>query len=393
VRRVTTPVYCRVVRRLVLVFLLAVAACANGLLAGGQDAGNDGTVGDGGACPQFDLKTDPQHCGSCTNACGSGQVCSSGMCASQCTSPTTKCASVDGGNICATLATDPKHCGQCTNACTLGDAGGIPPGTNNPDSGIPNNGGIDAGAGWATGTPSCDASTCGVACPPGMTSCNGVCFDMQNHHDHCGTCTTACASTDWCNSGNCCAPGQEWCGTACVDVLSNNASCGSCTKACSGSTPYCSNGTCVMGCVPSGTRQSFTTLMSHTSSGCWNGNPCAYDTYSWSSTDGQNFQAVGQNVVCSGTTACVGHVGITTYTGTTTVCQGSWDVYCDAAMVGTINTLGKTCGGSAMSNGCDISFTPATCSTIKLVAQLGTGTNGCCGGTSPDTMVTAISAW
>ena len=97
--------------------------------------------------------------------------------------------------------------------------------------------------------------------------------------------------------------------------------------------------------------------------------------------------------MCGGVTACVGHVGIGTYTGSTTVCQGAWDVYCNNTKVGTINTVGKTCGGTAMTNGCSIAFTPASCSTIKLVASAGNGGLGCCGGAMPDSMVVAVSAW
>jgi len=367
-------------------------ACAKGSLPIVGDAGSDATTADGGACPQFDLQTDPKHCGSCTNACQSSEVCSAGQCKSQCESPTTKCT-VDGGALCITLATDPNHCGQCTTVCATGDAGGLAPGTDNPAPNVPFDGGYDGGPGWSLGAPDCDASTCGIACPNGMSLCNGVCFDEQNHHDHCGACTTACQSTEWCGSGHCCAQGTEYCGGSCVDPLTDDANCGSCGHACNGGTPYCSNGTCVAGCTPSGSRQAFNTLQSHTTSGCWDtGNPCAQDTYNFSQTYGQNFQAAGQDIVCSGTTACVGHVGIGTY-GATTVCQGTWDVYCDTTKVGTIDTLNTTCTGSAMTNGCNISFTPTSCSTIKLVGQTGTGDNACCGGSSPDSMIVAVSAW
>ena len=149
------------------------------------------------------------------------------------------------------------------------------------------------------------------------------------------------------------------------------------------------------GCTPTGQRQTFNTLASNTSTGCWEGNPCSVDTYSWSATNGANFQATGQNVVCSGATACVGHVGINTYSGSTSICQGAWDVYCDMTKVGTIDTTNKSCSGSAMSNGCSTTFTPAMCSSIELVLSAGSGVVGCClsSGNPPDAMLTAVSAW
>ncbi len=229
-----------------------------------------------------------------------------------------------------------------------------------------------------------------------MTKCNdGICYDTQNHHDHCGACSTACGATEWCGSGHCCAQGTEYCGASCIDVLSDSSNCGGCGNACSGATPYCSAGACVKGCVPTGTRQPFDTLASSTASGCWQGNPCGSDTYSFAQTNGANFQAVGEKVVCGGTTACVGHVGINTYDGSTTVCQGTWDVYCDGTKVGSIATTGKTCAGTAMTNGCSTSFTPMSCSNVTVQLAAGSGVILCCDttGTTPDSMLVGVSAW
>lgn len=375
-------------------FSLLVAACATGLIAnvGGSDAGVEGGS-DASACPEFDLQTDPKHCGSCTNACSSGQLCTLGKCKAQCDSPTVKCNG-DAGPLCVNVAADPKNCGQCGTVCPTADAGSLPQGTGN-DSGLPPDAGYDGGTGWVLGTPTCSNSTCSTSCPSGTTICSdNICYDVQNHHDHCGSCTTACASGEWCTSGKCCQPGQLVCNNACTDVLTSAANCGKCGNVCSGGTPFCNNGTCTIGCNPSGTRQPFNTFVSATTTGCWNtGNPCGQDTSTFSQTYGRNFQANGQEVVCGGVTACVGHVGIGTYTGSTTVCQGAWDVYCNNTKVGTINTVGKTCGGTAMTNGCSIAFTPASCSTIKLVASAGNGGLGCCGGAMPDSMIVAVSAW
>ena len=369
--------------------VVAAGACATATIPTNVDAGSDGTVADASGCPQYDLQTDPKHCGSCNNACTSAQVCSAGSCKSQCDTPTTKCTGTDGGVTCADLKNDPNHCGQCPTVCGTADAGGLEAGTNNPYAGFP----FDGGVGWSLGAPLCEAGTCGTQCGNGETACSdGVCYDLQNFHDHCGSCSTACAQgTEWCSSGHCCPIGQMYCNGSCIDVLSNDTNCAGCGNACSGNTPHCYQGVCSATCSPAGTRQAFNTLASHTSSGCWNGNPCAQGTYVWQTSNGQSYQNINENVVCSGTTACVSHVGVTTY-AIAGNCQGTYDVYCGTTKVGSLSTAGKGCSGDAMTNGCSISFNPVSCSQIKLVATAGS-VGGCCGTGSIDTMITGVSAW
>lgn len=366
--------------------LVIIAACAHALPLGNDDAGTDASS----QCAQFDLTSDPLHCGSCTHACNTGEVCSSSTCKAGCDAPTTKCPS-DAGSVCANTSSDPGHCGGCSTVCKGVDAGSLAPGTNNPDAGVV----YDSGTGWSVGSPGCEGGSCTTDCPAGMTKCSdGICYDLQNHHDHCGTCTNACDSTTWCNKGNCCNLGSEYCGSACIDVQSDQNNCGACGNVCPSATPYCSAGTCVKGCVPTGARQPFNTMSSHTVTGCWTNSPCATDTYTFAQANGLNFQHVGENFVCSGTTACIGHVGINTYSSSL-YCQGVFDVYCDSTKVGSINTVGGTCIGTAMTNSCNTSFTPMNCSTIKLQLTAGAGTDLCCStaGTGPDTMVVGISAW
>lgn len=225
---------------------LAVAACATGSVTDvfpADDGGGGGDVADvDGGCPQYDLTKDPAHCGSCTHACAAGDVCSGGQCKAQCDSPTTKCPGGDGGVVCATTNTDPLHCGGCSTVCGVADAGSLAPGNHNPDAGFP----YDGGSGWSLGAPACDGGACGTACAGGTTVCpDGICYDTQNFHDHCGDCNTACAAdTEWCNSGHCCTLDKMYCGGSCVDVLSDTANCGGCGIACSGGTPYCAKGVC-----------------------------------------------------------------------------------------------------------------------------------------------------
>src|SRR5580693_4193858 len=162
-----------------------VGACATGeQLGGGMDSGGDATAtGDGGSCAQFDLQTDPNHCGSCTNACstegGIPQVCTQGVC--MCGPPTIKCS---GTQTCTNVTKDPNNCGKCDIVCAGPDAG-PDTGTGNPDSGIPvPDGGFDAGTGWMFATPSCDGGTCDFDCPPGSNLCSdGLCWDPLNAHD------------------------------------------------------------------------------------------------------------------------------------------------------------------------------------------------------------------
>ena len=78
------------------------------------------------------------------------------------------------------------------------------------------------------GTATCAKSACGVQCPTNMTACtDGVCYDTQNFHDHCGNCGTACATdTEWCTQGHCCSVGTAYCGSACIDISSDPNNCG-----------------------------------------------------------------------------------------------------------------------------------------------------------------------
>ncbi len=229
------------------------AACGK-LITDEPDAASDASVSsdtgsaDAPACPQYDLKTDPNHCGSCTNACAGGQTCSNGVCKSSCDKPFVQCAS-DAGVVCTDPTSDPNHCGTCTTACATADAGGLVPGTNNPDPGI-FDAGYDGGPGWSLGTPTCNSSACGIQCPGTMSLCTDeICYDTQNHHDHCGDCATACTATSqWCTQGHCCGMGAAWCGSACASLLTDNANCGSCGHACDAGS--CSNGVCAA-CAPS----------------------------------------------------------------------------------------------------------------------------------------------
>ncbi|CAN5813009.1 hypothetical protein BH09MYX1_BH09MYX1_35410 [soil metagenome] len=237
-------------------FGLAVVASISGVIAACATAttssyvspddagtGNDASTVDGSACPELDLQTDPKHCGTCTNACGSTQVCSAGVCKAQCDPPTVKCS---GGTTCVDTTKDSKNCGTCGTSCD-GPDGGPEGGTGNPDAGVPiPDGGFDAGNGWTLSTPACANSKCDFTCSGGTTLCTDkLCWDTQNAHEHCGSCGTGCAaSTEWCNQGHCCATGTQWCGSACVSTVNDGKNCGACGNVCPNNLPACVNGTC-----------------------------------------------------------------------------------------------------------------------------------------------------
>ncbi len=200
---------------------LAIAACATGVL------------------PTDDTESDASTSDATTNKDGAPTNDAAPTIDGACTSPTTKCTS-DAGAVCVNTQSDLNHCGSCTNACTPGDAGSLAPGPNNPDAGIA----YDSGIGWMLGSPECEAGACNVTCASGFSDCNGICFDTQNFHDHCGTCATACTSSQWCNAGNCCSLGTEYCGASCTDVSSDDSNCGTCGNVCPAQTPTCSAGKC-----------------------------------------------------------------------------------------------------------------------------------------------------
>jgi len=67
----------------------------------------------GSSC--FDLKTDKNHCGSCTTVCqdpqGGTSTCVNGVCVVNCTS------GQPCGNVCANVANDDNNCGACGTKC------------------------------------------------------------------------------------------------------------------------------------------------------------------------------------------------------------------------------------------------------------------------------------
>ena len=189
----------------------------------GDGGGGDGSVGPDASTP--DATKPPGDAGADVSTCAS---------------PKKVCA--DAG--CVDLTKDTSNCGQCGTVCATADAGSLVPNSNdNPDAGIPNFT-VDAGEPWSLGTAACAQSACAVNCPQGLTQCaDGICYDTQNFHEHCGDCNTACQAGEYCAGGHCCSTGTEYCSGTCTDVLANASNCGKCGNAC-GTGMSCVGGTC-----------------------------------------------------------------------------------------------------------------------------------------------------
>ncbi len=99
-----------------------------------------------------DPKTNPQHCGSCSNQCKSGESC------------------CDGG--CVDFQTSNQHCGACGKVCR--------------------------------GEQTCQQGSC--RCPDKQPDyCPQVrqCFNLQSNAKNCGTCGRSCAEGNSCINGDC----------------------------------------------------------------------------------------------------------------------------------------------------------------------------------------------
>jgi hypothetical protein len=107
-----------------------------------------------------------------------------------------------------------------------------------------------ATGGSTSDTTSCCArgATCengNCVCSTGTVNCDGVCKNLQNDANNCGTCGNSC-NGGTCNNGRCdcsSAPGLTLCGNSCVNLQTDRNNCGSCGKQCLPGVP-CAGGLC-----------------------------------------------------------------------------------------------------------------------------------------------------
>ncbi|MSP62851.1 MAG: hypothetical protein EXR72_21465 [Myxococcales bacterium] len=204
---------------LLALFLLLSGACGEKAKDPPVDAGCPaGQTACGGACTN--TLTDEQHCGACDAACGEGQFCTKGICATTCPKGQIVCGAA-GVVECVSPMGDVNHCGGCDKACAAGQ--------------------------------SCQkgACTCPASAPDACGAGAGVfCTKLQIDPTNCGKCGTDCGVGLLCQSGACkggcskdfiaCPPMMP---TYCANLASDGANCGACGQACPVG-QQCMAGTC-----------------------------------------------------------------------------------------------------------------------------------------------------
>ncbi len=147
---------------------------------------------------EISVKSDPAHCGSCANNCGSvtngTPTCVDFLCRASCDPGWGSCS--NNPAQCETHTdVDPYHCGDCKTPCT---------------------GNIHA-------APHCEGGKCTFHCSPGFDDCNGDStdgceIDVYNDPHHCGSCGIDCKELG-CSQGTCtCASSTQTASLAPLDL-------------------------------------------------------------------------------------------------------------------------------------------------------------------------------
>ena len=199
-----------------------------------------------GACA--DIRNDAYNCGQCWNQCRNNQICDDGACKDRAAAACVpECAAGEQccAGACADLKTDPNNCGVCGNACPEGVAcaGG------SCDAKPP----CECESGKVCNDDGdCVESCGGILCAVGEQCCGDVCSALDSVAD-CGACGNACPEqSPYCKDGQC--------ADACVpsDCAAANAQCGKINDGCGTilecgaceSGKVCNANQCADACVP-----------------------------------------------------------------------------------------------------------------------------------------------
>ncbi|RLB53341.1 MAG: hypothetical protein DRJ42_12275, partial [Deltaproteobacteria bacterium] len=123
---------------------------------------------DGVVDEDFDLLSDPGHCGGCGVVCpstGGTAACGEGSCKLECSEDRANCDS-NPATGCETDFARPGTCGACDVDC--------------------------ASSGLSLCGPEGESFVCTSDCPDGLDSCGGTCADLQTDLYRCGACDAPC---------------------------------------------------------------------------------------------------------------------------------------------------------------------------------------------------------
>jgi hypothetical protein len=146
--------------------------CNNGVCGSGCPASSPNACGTGATALCTSFKIDPAHCGNCTTACGTGQVCTNSACA--CPAARPDVCGTGAAATCTDFKTDPTRCGNCNTSCGVGKV--------------------------------CNNGACGIACSALQTTCGtgatATCHTPTAPNDCCGT---LCGRDKDCSAAGCVA--------------------------------------------------------------------------------------------------------------------------------------------------------------------------------------------
>ncbi len=233
--------------------------CPDGLCLAGSCRGCSGETPNrcGTACTDF--FSDAGNCGGCGIGCTGGDVCVRGVCQHG--------ANCGGGNTNTNI--DPQNCGTCGHVCSTGPCAQgncqmlhCPAAYNKVCNGVcidPYNDSNNCGTcGHVCESDLICAQTfaapfgggaCTLCNNPTPDDCNGLCADLYDDPNNCGTCGHVCPNDLTCRNGNCstCSAYDpllpDQCGHSCTSFAEDPSNCGACGKACAAN-EFCFQQTC-----------------------------------------------------------------------------------------------------------------------------------------------------